>query len=323
MAEKTSRSRKSPKRSVGESSKNTRSSKKVNNSSSRSKGTRIKKDKSKKNKPQIYEVPIKTDDYIELDLGPVAIFLGLVAFFVISGIVIAYTGTRKMANTQKDTTQQKVVKVQIGEDTPVKGEGPVTIIEFSDFECPFCKQYSTTTYKKIIDDYVSYGKVQYAFRHFVAVPAHNPASTIEAKATICADNQGKFWEMHDYIFENTESNGKGIFGLGYDKNGKKLEDTKAIEQKLIEEAEKMGLNKEDFKTCLASDIAKNKFEADNSYVNNTLAPAAQMAGYQGLGTPLFAICKTPQNKTDTCDAELIIGAYPYETFQSKIDEFLK
>jgi len=89
--------------------------------------------------------------------------------------------------------------------SPVKGDknAPVTIVEFSDFECPFCGRYFTNTYSSIVENYIDTGKVKYVFKHF---PLNFHASAQKAsEAAECAGDQEKFWEYHDVLFANQQA----------------------------------------------------------------------------------------------------------------------
>jgi protein-disulfide isomerase len=79
-----------------------------------------------------------------------------------------------------------------------KGVAKVVIEEFSDFQCPFCAR-SVVTLKKILADYN--GRVELVFRHFPVVESH-PQALLAHMAVEAAGKQGKFWEMHDLVFEN-------------------------------------------------------------------------------------------------------------------------
>lgn len=101
------------------------------------------------------------------------------------------------------------------DDDPVLGNAnaPITLIEFSDYECPFCQRHFKQVYGSIKKEYVDTGKVKVVFRDFVAVPSHNPNATVAAMATSCARDQGGdegYYKMHDYYFTNTKSNGQGV-----------------------------------------------------------------------------------------------------------------
>ena len=92
--------------------------------------------------------------------------------------------------------------VKLADDDPVKGDkdAPVTIVEWSDFECPFCARFYRDTYSQIIQNYIDTGKAKLVFRDYPL--SFHPNAQKAAEASECADDQGKFWEMHDKIFEN-------------------------------------------------------------------------------------------------------------------------
>ena len=83
-------------------------------------------------------------------------------------------------------------------------DAPVTIIEFSDFECPFCARHYENTHKQLIDTYGD--KIRLVFKHF-PLPFHGNAKPAGVAAQ-CAHREGKFWPMHDVVFENFRSLGK-------------------------------------------------------------------------------------------------------------------
>lgn len=89
-----------------------------------------------------------------------------------------------------------------GDDDPSKGDvnAPVVMIEFSDFQCPFCKRFYDETLSQVEEKYIKTGKVRLVFRDFPLAFHENAAKAAEAAE--CADEQGKFWEIHDTIFEN-------------------------------------------------------------------------------------------------------------------------
>lgn len=94
---------------------------------------------------------------------------------------------------------------RIAGDSPSKGDedAPVTIIEFSDFQCPYCAKFYREAYKQILTDYVETGKARIVFKNF-PLPFHENAEKA-AEAAECANEQGKFWEMHNKLFENQNS----------------------------------------------------------------------------------------------------------------------
>jgi protein-disulfide isomerase len=121
---------------------------------------------------------------------------------------------------------------------PARGpaEAPVTMIEFSDFECPYCR----TLARNLAEVSRRYGdQVRLVFRHFPIESIHKHAMGA-AKASVCAGDQGKFWEMHDLLFE-----GGGL-----------------AEADLLERAARVGLQKEPFQACVASQAAADRVKAD-------------------------------------------------------------
>lgn len=80
-------------------------------------------------------------------------------------------------------------------------DAPITIIEFSDFQCPFCQRFHQTTLVPLLKQYE--GKVRFVYRHFPLTTIH-PYAGPAAEASECARDQGKFWEFHDFLFNNQD-----------------------------------------------------------------------------------------------------------------------
>lgn len=132
-------------------------------------------------------------------------------------------------------------KVEVSvDDDPVKGEAgaPVTLVEFSDFQCPFCER-GWEIMKQVEEEYVKTGKVKIVFRDF-PLEFHDKAKAA-AMAAECADEQGKFWEYHDKLFEN-----QGELSM---ENFKKW-------------AGELGLDGSQFNECLDSEKYKAEVEKD-------------------------------------------------------------
>jgi len=132
-----------------------------------------------------------------------AVFDGLAAGTTIDALITA------RASDQLEKATSSV------DDDAVLGNpnAPITLIEFSDYECPFCQRHYKQVHASIVKEYVDTGKVKVVFRDFVAVPGHNPNATVEALAATCArdqDGDEAYYKMHDYIFANTKSNGDGL-----------------------------------------------------------------------------------------------------------------
>jgi protein-disulfide isomerase len=156
----------------------------------------------------------------------------------------------------------------------------VTIIEYSDFQCPFCAQYATTTYLQLDEKYIKTGKIKYVFRP-LALSGHRQAQKA-AETAECAGDQGKYWEMHDMLFARqaqwSEKGGAVEIFKGY--------------------AKTLGLDEATFAQCLDGGKFVN--------IPNENGADATRAGIEG--TPTFFINNT-----------VIPGAFPLADFVRVIE----
>lgn len=164
----------------------------------------------------------------------------------------------------------------------------VTLVEYSDFECPFCQRFHPVTQELL----KTYGdKIRLVYRHF-PLSFHANAQK-EAEASECVAELGgndKFWEFTDKIFERTEANGTG-FAL----------------DKLGPLASELGVNQAEFQACLDS----GKYE---KLVKEQIADGT-VAGVSG--TPSTFIINSKG------ESKIIVGAQPIAAFKTAIDSFLK
>lgn len=179
-----------------------------------------------------------------------------------------------------------------GEDAPFMGEedATVTVVEFTDYQCPFCQRHFQQTFGQIKTNYVDTGKIKYVSRHYPL--GFHPNAQKASEAAACAEDQGKFWEMHEALFEKQSewSNLAAADAAG----------------KFKGYAADIGVNAGTFATCLDSG-------AKTAYVQADLA-AGSASGIDG--TPGFWILG-PDGEN-----QKISGAYPFATFQSAIDGLL-
>jgi len=187
-------------------------------------------------------------------------------------------------------------KVSVDND-PVLGEknAKVTLIDFTDYECPFCKRYFDDTFVQIKKDYIDTGKIKYVVRD-LPLSFHANAHK-EAQAAECAREQGGdevYYKYHDEIFKRTTSNGTGL----------------ALD-KLSVIANDLGLNGNTLQSCLDSEKYKSEVDKD-------LADAASVGA---SGTPTFFVGKSGPDGVIT--GTKIVGAQPYSAFQTEIDKQLK
>lgn len=175
-------------------------------------------------------------------------------------------------------------------DAPSLGraDAPVTIVEFSDYQCPFCGRFFATTLPALKTEYIETGKVRYVFRDYPIDQLH-PQARKAAEAAHCAGEQGQYWKMHDMLFQN--ANALAIPQLG-------------------EHARALGLETAKFDECLSSGRQAARVERG-------IADAAA-AGVQG--TPGFVIGKTTAG--DVIEGTSVRGAQPLGTFRQIIDQIL-
>ena len=179
------------------------------------------------------------------------------------------------------------------DDDPLMGnqKARLVLVEFSDFQCPFCARFVHETFPEIEKDYIKTGKLKYVFRDFPISSAHKDAFKA-ALAAGCALDQGKFWEMHDRLFENQ---------------------TAFTVYNLTRNAEAIGLNKEKFQKCLNN----NEYETE---IQNDFADGLKAGVNQ---TPIFFLGLTEPKSPKVKVLTVITGAKPYAVFKAAIDSALQ
>jgi len=182
-----------------------------------------------------------------------------------------------------------VAKVAIG-DNPTLGkkDAPVTIIEFSDYQCPFCRQFFETTLPALKKEYIEAGKLRYVFRDLPIEQIH-PLAHTAAEAARCAGDQGKYWEMHDRLFRNQQA---------------------LQPEQLKAHAGRLQLDEKAFEACLEG--GKHR----------TLVQQSSEEGISAgvRGTPSFLVGKTRPD--DTIEGFLITGAPALNDFRREIERVL-
>ena len=184
---------------------------------------------------------------------------------------------------------QTIVSIDGG---AMKGDknAKVTLVEFTDYQCPFCSRHMRDTFPQIENDYINTGKVRYVLREFPLESIH-PQAVKAAEAAGCAGDQGKYWEMHDRLFANQNA---------------------LAPAQLPSHAEALSLDAAKFKTCLDSGKFTAKVRKDFN--------DAQKAG--ATGTPTFFIGLTDPKSSDVKAVRKIVGAQSYAAFKDAIDTLL-
>jgi len=177
------------------------------------------------------------------------------------------------------------------DDDPSQGDpnAPLTLVEFSDYQCPFCARHFRETLPQITADYIKTGKLRYVFRDF-PLDFHAQAERA-AQAAHCAGDQGKYWPMHDQLFGDPRAISLDDFTV---------------------QATAIGLDLVRFNTCLS----EGKYTEE---VKKDLKEGQQL----GItGTPGFFIGRTDVAANQVKGARPLIGAQPYASFKAVFDALL-
>lgn len=191
------------------------------------------------------------------------------------------------APQQPASEKELSVASLIASGAPFKGDrnAKVALVDFSDYQCTNCRRFALQSEPQLVNDYVNTGKVVLIFKHF---PIFGPDSVTAAMASMCAQDQGKFWEFHDHLYQN-----QGTENSGW-----------ANADGMKRSASDLGLDRKQFDSCL--DSGKYK-----TYVEGDLALAEKL-GFPG--TPSFVVMKS-----DGSSLQEMSGAQPYSSFKTVVD----
>jgi protein-disulfide isomerase len=175
---------------------------------------------------------------------------------------------------------------------PFKGSATSTValVEFSDYECPYCIRHFTQVMPDIQRTYIDTNKIRYMFRDFPIDELH-PQSIRAHVAAHCAVEQGKFWDLHNRLFSKAGSH---------------------TPEELDARARESGLNQTAFDACVAAD----KYSAS---IRQSTAFAISLGA---SGTPFFIVGKFDPKTNQLTQLKPIPGAYPFAQFQQYIDAAL-
>ena len=165
-------------------------------------------------------------------------------------------------------------------------DAPLTMVEFTDLQCPFCRQYATTTFDQIKKEWIDTGKLRYISRDFPL--DFHPQAMPAARAARCAGEQGKFWEMRMGLMRNAN-----LLTPDY----------------ITRTAGDLKLDTKAFAACTASTKFDGEIQAD----------VLEGSNIGVSGTPSFVIGKTAAT---TLEGPMIVGAMPYAQFDAKLKELL-
>jgi protein-disulfide isomerase len=176
------------------------------------------------------------------------------------------------------------------EDAPHIGskDAPLTIVEFTDYQCTFCQQFHNVTFPVLKRIYIDSGKVRFYVMDLPLVDKHNNA-LMAAQAARCAGEQGRFWEMHDRMQANPDSLDKDHLA-GY--------------------VSDLGMDPDAFRRC-----------AESPSIRDAIIKGADAARSKGANaTPSFVIGKSTPTGVD---GDIVVGAVPLGAFEQKFRNLMK
>jgi protein-disulfide isomerase len=203
-----------------------------------------------------------SDEHISIDKDTFWKYLKIIV--VIAVLVLGYNyfsgmGGSGMVDEPAGNVPGEVARVEVSvDDDAIKGDenAPVTIVEFSDYECPFCARFYSQTLNQIDEQYIKTGKVKLVYRDYPL--GNHPNAPKAGEAAECAGEQGKYFEMHDKLFDNGVSGGVASYK---------------------QFAGEIGLDQAAFDTCL--DSGAQAAEVQKDFVDGT--------SYGVQGTPAFFV----------------------------------
>ena len=171
---------------------------------------------------------------------------------------------------------------------PARGQesAPITLVEVSDYHCPYCRRHFQQTQPQINSSYIDQGKVRHVFLHYPIDQLH-PEAFRSHEAASCAAEQGKFWELHAKLFESP---------------------ARSVDQ-IVERASAVGLDANALKSCIES----------GQYSTAVRESVKRMQQLGVDSTPMFLIGMTPKNGEPMKILKVVRGAHPFDQFKAAFD----
>jgi protein-disulfide isomerase len=188
--------------------------------------------------------------------------------------------------------ENKLVNASVaiaGEPTKGSASAKVTLVEVSDYHCPFCRRHMQQTQPQIDSDYVNTGKVQYVFIDYPIQQLH-PDAFKSHEAANCAADQGKYWEMHAKLFATPTKDPAQLVGF----------------------AQELGLDGAKLRACLDS----------GKYAKPVRESVARMEQLGVDSTPTFLVGLTPAPGQPMKVVKVVKGAMPFAEFKKALDAVL-
>ncbi len=259
----------------------------------------------------------RTSESVSVNLLPGAILLSA----IIVSATLLYTQGNKNDSQQdnelniKGETEELFMEGEIRiDDDPYLGNierAEYAIVEFSDYECPFCKKHSQETLPQLKENYINDGKMIYVFRDY---EIHGDVAYVEAYIGECIQEEysnEKYFEYHDILYENTDSN-----------------ESNMTEESILALLPDIDVDSSCVKDCLDSDAFVEEVEKDMDDLNILSEQLAskypcqtndpyEANCFRGIGTPFFIVGKL---NGDSVKGYIITGAFPYSQFELVVDK---
>jgi len=213
-------------------------------------------------------------------IASISIMISFLAFNAISDepeLVI-----KQVPSDQESFLSNLIPSTLLANGSPILGDpnAPITLIEFGDYQCHFCNVHFHNTEHSLLENYIETGKVKMIFKDFTII---GPDSVNAANGAHCADDQGKFWQYHDILYNNWTGENNGW----------------ASSDNLLRFAQEIKLNIEQWSDCM--------IDSRHSQIISDSSKDARDLGI--TGTPAFFVIGPDNNITK------IHGAQPYESFE--------
>lgn len=246
------------------------------------------------------------DDYVELKLPRVPTLnrsILLVILLIGFSFFAGYQTSKVTYWEQKESALTSLGDTQAALPTPTpafykvgnghlpamgKNDAKITIVEFSDLQCLFCRRFWSDTLPQLKKEYIDKGLVKLVYRHYPLPATLHPAARDLSEASECANDQGKFWEFHDESFKQQAAKGEGTIAI--------------TTEDITSYASTIGLDIATFNDCFSNKKNTKKIDTD-------------MADGQKVNvssTPTFFI-----------NGQIVVGALPFASFKTILDQQLK
>ena len=216
------------------------------------------------------------------------IVIGGMFIVVIVGIVASYSVSTMSENINLDMSRTHgTISTAMGSSVLGNPSAPITIVEFGDYQCHQCYNWFHNTKPTVFENYVETGKANFVFVDLAFLGRDSPKA---AQASYCAEDQGKYWEYHDILYNSQES---------------EIDNGWASPERLKAFAFSLGLDMELFEICLDSE----------KYTKRVQYNLTEAKKHGIRGTPGFFIVGPD-------DQQQISGAQPYSIFKQVIDSMM-